>query len=217
MDSNRAKGFKGRGRGLGALCLLFFAAILVYGCGAAKEAAPPDADKAYYLALDRWSKGFKIYDGFDSTLYVNATYKSEEFRRAYIAKYSADYALGPERSQALLDREIEQHQAYNEFFFTAFTLEEGLNDFEKKDSVWQVYLDDGQGNRVRPISISRIENSESVIREYFPYYDLWSKAYVARFPKYTENGQDIPGATGAMKLVVTGAMGRGELAWQFQK
>jgi len=215
MDSIRAK--TRTGRGLGALCLLFFAAILISGCGPAKQAGPPSADIAYYQALDRWSRGFKAFEGLESRLYFNATYKNEEFRRAYISKYSSDYALGPERTQALMERELEQAQAYNEFFFTAYTPDELLNDFHKKDSVWQVYLEDGQGNKVRPVSISRIDNSEAIIRDYFPYYDLWSRAYVARFPKYAENGQEIPGAVGVLKISVTGAMGKGELTWQFTK
>ncbi len=211
MDSTGSKRLTGRG--LGALCLLFFAAVFIYGCGPAKKTAPPSPDTAYYQALERWSRGFKAYEGFESRLYVNATYKGEEFRKAYIAKYSADYGLGPERSQALLERELEQVQAYNEFFFTAYTPDEELNDFHRKDSVWQVYLEDGQGNKVRPVSISRIENSEALMRDYFPYYDLWSRAYLARFPKYSENGQEIPGPSGAMKLSITGAMGKGELLW----
>lgn len=215
MDSIRAK--RRKGRGLGSLCLLFFTALLVTGCAPAQKASRPSVDSAYFQALERSSRGFKAYEGFESRLYVNATYKSEDFRRAYIAKYSADYALGPERAQALLERELEQLEAYNEFFFTAYTPDEALNDFHKKDSVWQVYLEDGQGNKVRPVSISRIGNSEAVMRDYFPYYDLWSRAYVARFPKYTENGQEIPGPAGVMKLSFTGAIAKGELTWQSPK
>lgn len=208
------------GRGLlAALCLLLFlAAVFLTGCGTGKTAEKPWTGADYYKVLDRWSRGLKLYEGLESRLYLNATYKGEEFRKAYIRRYAESYALGPERTQALLERELEQGLQYNEFFFTAYTPDERLNDFGKKDSVWQLYLEDGEGGLIRPISVSRIENSEAVIREFFPYYDLWSRAYAVKFPVYSETGQAIAGIDAqALKLVVTGIMGRGELVWRLAR
>ncbi len=194
---------------LPGLCIVFLSALFFYGCAKGPPPEPP-----YHKVLDRWSGGVRVHDRLESRLYLNATYKSEEFRKAYIRKYSGSYALGPEREEALLAREIEQAEQYNEFFFTAYTPDETLNDFDRKDSVWQVYIEDGSGNRARPITISEVEGTEAFIREFFPYFDLWSKAYLVRFPKYSEQGTELPGPDRTLKLVVTGVMGRGEIAWQ---
>ncbi|HBG47890.1 MAG TPA: hypothetical protein DDW94_13005 [Deltaproteobacteria bacterium] len=204
----------GVGRGLAVLCVLLLSAALFQGCGVGKESGKPAGEAGYNQALNRWSRGFKVYEGLESRLYMNATYKSVEFRKAYIQRYSESYAMGPERSQMLLERELEQAEGYNEFFFAAYTPDESINDFDKAASVWQLYLEDGSGGKVRPISIARVENSDAVIREFFPYYDLWSKAYVVKFPKYNETGQEIPGPDGLVRLTVTGVMGKGALEWR---
>lgn len=191
------------------LCLLALSAIFFQGCAKGPAPEPP-----YHKVLDRWSGGVRLHEKLESRLYLNATYKSEEFRRAYIRKYGESYALGPEREEALLARELEQAEKYNEVFFTAYTPDSAVNDFDRRDSVWQVYLEDGSGNRARPISISRVEGTEAFIREFFPYFDLWSRAYSVQFPRYSEEGTELPGADGTLKLVVTGVMGRGEIAWR---
>lgn len=203
---------RGRGR-FAALCLLFFSLLFMSGCGGVK--APSGGD--YFKSLERWSRGERIYQGLESRLYVNATYKTADFRRAYIARYAASYELGPDHVKALSEREAEQAEAYNEFFFTAYTPDEALNDFERRESVWQLYIEDSAGNRARPISITAIDGSEPVIREFFPYFDLWSKAYTVRFPKYADNGGEINPEKAPVKLIITGVMGKGELEWRSGK
>lgn len=209
MLDNIEAGKRLKGRGLfKALCLLFFLSVLT-SCGAVK--APSGED--YFRVLDRWSRGDKVYVGLESRLYVNATYKTPEFRKAYIERYARSYELSPDQEKALMERETEQGQAYNEFFFTAFTPEEALNDFDRKDSVWQLYIEDAEGRRAKPLSITAIDNPEPVVREFFPYFDLWSRAYTIRFPKYADSGEEISPEKGPVKLIVTGVMGKGELEW----
>jgi hypothetical protein len=203
---------RGRGR-YAALCLLFFLSVVASGCGAVKSTSGED----YFKVLDRWSRGLKVFQGLESRLYVNATYKTAEFRQAYTERYSRSYELGPDRTKALMEREAEQAEAFNEFFFTAFTPDDTLNDFDRKDSVWLLYIEDSAGNRARPISVTAIDSSEPVMREFFPYFDLWSKAYLVKFPKYAESGGEINPEKGPVKLIVTGVMGKGELEWRSGK
>lgn len=191
-----------------ALCVLFIL-LLTAGCGGVKGAA----GDGYFKTLDRWSRGQKVYQGLEARLYLNATYKTADFRRAYIEKYAAGYGLAADHAKVLMDRESEQAEAYNEFFLTAFTPDEALNDLDRKDSVWQIYLEDAAGNRAKPLSVASVEGSETVMREFFPYFDLWSRAYVLRFPKYADAGVEMDPEKGPVKLIVTGIMGRGELEW----
>lgn len=182
-----------------------------------KEAAEKKSN--YQDALNKWTRSKKIYEGVEARLYITATYKAMEFREAYIDRYVKSYQLGPVYRQTLLEREKEQEEKYNEFFFTAFTPEERWNDFHRSDSIWKMYLEDDAGARMIPISITRIDSSDPVIREFFPYFDLWSQGYVARFPKYTETGiEPLPGPnTKFFRIVVTGVLGKGELEWRLKE
>jgi hypothetical protein len=200
---------RGRGR-IAVLCLLFFLSVVASGCGAVKGPSGED----YFKVLDRWSRGQKVYQGLETRLYINATYKTSEFRQAYIERYSTSYELGPDQAKALMERETEQAEAFNEFFFTAYTPDVALNDFDLKESVWLLYIEDSAGNRAKPISVTAVDGSEPVIREFFPYFDLWSKAYTVKFPKYAESGGEINPEKGPVKLIVTGVMGKGELEWR---
>ncbi|CAG1065214.1 hypothetical protein BAC1_00792 [uncultured bacterium] len=204
--------FGGRGR-YSALCLLFIFAVLLAGCGGVKG---PSGEE-YFKSLDRWSRGQKVYQGLEARLYMNATLKTAEFRRAYMERYAAMYELSPGHAKAMAERENEQAEAFNEFFFTAYTPDETLNDFDESESVWQMYIEDSAGNRSRPISITEVDSSEHVIREFFPYFDLWSKAYTVKFPKYADTGGEINPEKGPVKLIVTGVMGKGELEWRPEK
>lgn len=183
--------------------------VILAGCGGVRGTE----GGGYLKVLDRWSRGEKVYEGLESRLYMNATYKTVEFRKAYIERYAKSYELSPERVKVMMERETEQALAYNEFFFTAFTPEDALNDFAEKDSVWQIYLEDAKGNRAKPLSIVAVSNSEPVLREFFPYFDFWSKAYAIQFPKYADNGDEMSPEAGPVKLIVTGVMGKGEMKW----
>ncbi|MBI5810639.1 MAG: hypothetical protein HZB21_05580 [Deltaproteobacteria bacterium] len=154
----------------------------------------------------------------EARLYISATYKDLSFRGAYVERYSGSYQLDPDYAKVLMERESIEAGQYNEFFFSAYTPEERWNDFDRKDSVWHMYLEDDTGVRLIPISIKRIDTGDPLIREFFPYLDLWGRGYVVKFPKYGASGTGpMPGKeTKFMKLVVTGILGRGELEWRLK-
>ncbi|MBI1911632.1 MAG: hypothetical protein HYS21_06485 [Deltaproteobacteria bacterium] len=191
-----------------------------------KKEAPPAEKKAvvkspeaqYQEVLNKWTSGIKLYEGFEAKLYMSATYKGPEFRKAYIQRYAAGYQLEEGYKNALLERELEQADKYNEFFFSAYTPDEKWNDFNQPNSVWKLYLEDNLGNRLSPVSISKVNNSDPLIREFFPYLDLWSTGYIVRFPKYSETGTEpIPGEnTKFLKLIATGVLAKGELVWKLK-
>jgi len=194
-------------RGLVPLALLF---VLV-ACAAGNGVVKPD----YSEELDSWTRSVKVLEGLESRLYLSATFKSPSFREAYTYRYVESYGLGEDYRTSLMEREAEQAEKYNEFFVTAYTPVEELNDFDKKDSAWRLYLEDDKGAHLPPISITRLEGSDPLLREFFPYFDLWSTAYIVKFPKYSESGTEpIPGPdTEFMRLLATGVVGKGELTW----
>ncbi len=193
-----------------------FVSVSISGCAGNKGAV---RKYSYNETLNRYTAGKKIFEGLDARLYITATYKAPRFRESYIERYVKSYQLDEGYSKALLDREMEQAESYNEFFFTAYTPEERWNDFNKKDSIWRLYLEDDKGARLTPISIVKVDPADPLLREFFPYFDLWSYGYVVKFPKYTETGTEpVPGPdTRYIKLVVTGILGEGELEWRLKE
>lgn len=201
--------------------LLLLILVALSGC-AAKKAPPPiekPQQKGYQEVLNKWTRGKKVFVGMESRLYFTATYKDPEFRAAYIDRYAQSYQLDDDMKKSLLDREMEQSDKFNEFFFAAYTPDQNWNDFDRLNSVWKLYLEDNSGSRLTPVTITKVDSSDPLIREFFPYFDLWSAGYIVRFPKYSEAGQEpIPSSgTSYLRLVVTGVLGKGELEWRLKE
>lgn len=199
-------------RSILALLIVFASISLVSGCASEKELVRPD----YHKALKKWTRGTKVYDGLELKLHINATYKNREFRHAYLDRYTESYLLDEGYAGAMLDTEYELAELYNEFFFSIYTPYDSWNDFDRKDSVWKLYLVDSAGAQISPISIKRVDSADPLLREFFPYVGLWSSAYIARFPRYSDTGTEpIPGKdTEFIKLLVVGVLGNGELEWR---
>ncbi len=212
---SRPEGMGGGARGRVAVALACLALVFVLAaCAANKGVVRPD----YSEVLGRWTRSTKIYSGFEARLYLSATFKMPAFREAYVEKYVKSYQLDPTYRQAMLERETEQGEKYNEFFIAAFTPVEKWNDFDQKDSVWKLYLEDDSGAKLSPVSIVKLDRTDPVLREFFPYFDLWSDAYVVKFPKYSAAGKEpIPSKkTAYVRLVATGVLGNGHLEWKLK-
>ena len=202
-----------------ALCSVFLAVLLAAAAltGCSKKSVEPEKPRPdYSKVLNAETRSAKIYSGLDAVLFITATYKTMDFREAYVDTYAKGYEVDPSYLAALLERERDENDRYNEIFFAAYTSESRLNDFDKRDSVWRLYLDDSEGNRLTPVSVTKLDPADPVLRKFFPYFDQWSSGYIVRFPKYSVSGTEpIPGPqTKFLKLVVTGVMGRGELEWR---
>lgn len=200
---------------LAAFSAVVLLAFLFSGCAARKETYR----KAYNATLDRWTRTANVYEGMEMRLHMNATFKDISFRRAYIDRYAERYSVAEGYKAALNEKETSASDEYNEFFITASTPQERWNDFDRADSVWKLYLEDSSGAKLSPVSIVKVDPSDPLLREFFPHFDLWSRGYVVKFPKYSETGEaPIPSAdTEYLKLSVTGILGKGELVWRLKE
>ncbi|MBI5561529.1 MAG: hypothetical protein HY894_01555 [Deltaproteobacteria bacterium] len=199
--------------GSAALAAVVIAALCLGGC-AAVGSQPP-----YQDVLAQWTRSEKVFVGLDARIYLSATYKDPSFIASYVDRYAAAYKLDDAYKAALLEREKEEAERYNEFFAAVYTPEDSWNDLQNKDSIWRLYLEDGTGARLAPISITRVDKSDPLLREFFPYFDMWSSGYRVKFPKYSDAGAEpIPGpSTMYLRLTVTGIMGEGNLLWRFKE
>lgn len=196
------------------LLVILLLSLALAGCSK-KAVRPEESRPDYSKVLDKETRSAKIYSGLDAVLFMTATYKTMEFREAYVDLYVKGYEVDQVYREALLERARDDNDKYNEIFFTAYTPESKWNDFDRRDSVWRLYLEDSEGNRLTPVSVTRVDAGDPLVKRFFPYFDPWSSGYLVRFPKYSVTGTEpIPGPrTGFLRLVVTGILGRGEIEW----
>jgi len=162
----------------------------------------------YLAAFERWSRSQIVYAQFETMAHIRATYRSPEFNRAYLKEYARIYHL----SGGDLEREEGIHAAaaaeFTEFTCYAYIPEKSSNDFDRRGSIWTIFLLDGSGNRTDPVDIKRMDPVTPVITEFFPYINpYYGNAYRLRFPPLT-----APGRAGSpLKLVFAGVIAKIEL------
>lgn len=172
----------------------------------------PDHTSSFEQVTRKWTRGDKVVRDFDSVIEVRATYKSPEWRAAYVDMLAARMHLSAEERAKLLDEQKQQAAAFHEFELLVSTYVSRDNDLQKGDrSIWRVALADDQGNESTPAEIQRDRTPREAIRELYPVIPDFSQAYVARFPTSIEILR--PGAS-EFSLRVGGARGSLKLVWR---
>jgi hypothetical protein len=202
---------------------LFMIAAAVVACQSDKALRVDFSDTPReYLAKDygdvyeRWTRhDFAMRDDLEKALEVWVTYKSWDFREAYIERYVSIYSLSDNDRTVLRNAERENfHRAY-EFHVTAQSANYKWNDLEKASSPWRVTLLDALGHELTPESDTiRVEKlPDAYEREFFPAKNPFSKTYSFRFvPPATSDFTGIK--TGSIILRIASPLGRIELNWR---
>ena len=145
---------------------------------------------------------------------VVATFKSWDFREAYVERYAASYSL-PDAERATLRKG--QRDAFKralEFHVTAQSANYKWNDIEKSSSPWRVTLLDALGHELQPEPPIRVEKLPDVYeREFFPSKTPFTRTYSLRF--VPPAGSEFTGInSGAITLRFSSPIGRVELTWR---
>jgi len=171
--------------------------------------------KDYGDVYERWTRhDFAMHD-IEKALEVWATYKSWDFREAYIERYASIYSLSDGDRSTLRNAQREAfHRAY-EFHVTAQSANYKWNDLEKSSSPWRVTLLDALGHELAPeaatIKVEKLPDAYE--REFFPAKNPFSKTYSIRF--VAPANTDFAGvASGSIVLRIASPLGRIELAWR---
>ena len=198
------------------LHLILFCILLFTGCAAKEEAIKPSL--GYFDILPQMTKHKKVIDNLDSKLFVYATYKSWPLREAYVEEYARRYQMDDSGKEKLKEKEMGLDEKFNEFFIAVYTPDEKWNDFDQPLSIWKIYMEDEKGERLSPIEIKKVDADSPLIREFYPYLDLWSSTYIVKFPKYIITGEEpFPGKdTNYFRLKITGVVGNVVLEWQLK-
>lgn len=166
----------------------------------------------YAEVLARWTRHRRVIRHFDTNLDVHATYLSRAFVSAHAARYAKDYHLTPGEKRRYVAKRLAEVSAHHEFFLGITTADSAWNDFDRKESIWRISLEDDQGTRVRPLAVRKITVRETH-RTYFPYLSRFHSAYHVIFPVRVGGKPFITGRTRWFKLIIASPLGAAELGW----
>jgi hypothetical protein len=210
----------------GALAALTLAAsVAIMGCATPKpvavdfsETARDYRSKDYHEVHDRWTRHGLIRRDVDSVLETWTTYKSWDFREAYVEHYAEIYSLSDTDKGALRTSQMDAFRTAYEFHVTAQSTSYKWNDLEKRNSAWRATLVDGLGHELSPESVKLQKLPEPYEIEFFPEKGPFTRTYVIRFVRpIAVDGKepDFVGArTGSLMLRIASPVGRLELIWQ---
>jgi hypothetical protein len=150
----------------------------------------------------------------DVALETWATFKSWEFREAYIERYVSAYGLSQADRETLRRSQLEAfHKAY-EFHVTAESASSKWNDLEKPSSAWRTTLVDAAGHELTPEPIKVERLPDAYEREFFPDRTPFTKTYSIRFV-VPSGDTDFGGPkSGSITLRIASPIGRVDLTWQ---
>lgn len=170
---------------------------------------PKYISEEYNLVLKKWTKKASIHKGLKTELLVAATYKGENFRKAYAKEYGRIHLLDIDHGRIIMDDQIKASMEYDDFLVSLYTQEKQLNDFSEKNSIWSVYLIRDEHSREVPLEIRKIKKKRKLYEFFYPYISPWSSVYVFRF-KINDHAQ----SSKSIKLILTGAPGSVRLNWE---
>jgi hypothetical protein len=98
-----------------------------------------------------------------------------------------------------------ESQSATTVFLMLFTEKDETNNLDKSNSIWNIYLQAGEA-RVKPESIKRVHESQVALADKYPYYNVWSRPYMIRFPVST-----AVATSGPLTLVLAGPLGSVDL------
>ena len=164
----------------------------------------------YRMTLDRWTRKSSIHKGLGTELLVTATYKVEEFRRAFAKEYGRLYMQTPQENQKMIDDQVRAARDYDAFIVAIYTPEREWDDFAERDSLWKVYLIREGRLRLEPLEIRKVKKDRTLSESFFPFVSPWATVYGFRFKK-----KDQPQAPQSLELILTSPSGVAALKWDF--
>ena len=199
--------------GLGALLLA------LAGCVSTPptlgEPAPTFRDErqeqAYQDLLARYTERAELYSGFDTLLFVAATFQTPAFRDARLRREATFRSLPEEKLQQQLAQEMGEAARSHEFFMGVHITNYRFDDFDRPSSIWNLELVTPEGE-VGPVSVERLGRADQNIRAYYPYMGTFWVGYRLRFPTAFPDGRPvILPSTERVVLRLASTLGRAEM------
>ena len=206
-----------------ALAVAFPVVLLLFGAGCAtqkqvrvdfSETSRDYLPNDYRAVYERWTRHDFAEHDVDKALDVWATFKSWDFREAYIEKYASIYSLSDAKRIELRESQQEANRQAFEFHVTAQSANWDWNDLEKASSPWRVTLLDALGHEL-PSERVRIEKlPDAYEREFFPAKTPFTKTYSVRFVMPGPGVEFAGTRSGSLTLRFASPIGRVDLVWK---
>jgi len=194
--------------GLGLIYLSGCSSFKGYVADYAEIVKERGISEEYMTDLRKWTRDQTAYSQFETKFHISATYRSDDFNRAYMKEQARLLQMGDDEGRKREDLLHQSDGEYTEFFFYAYTAETSANDFGQRQSMWRVFLLDEQGRLVSPLEIRRIERDKvtPVIETFFP--------YVKKYYGYCYHLKFLRQSSKSIKLVFVSYLGKIELDWK---
>jgi len=193
--------------------------LTVVGCSYLQGYVDMARDKGhadeYLTALDTWTRTKTVHSQFETRVSIAATLKSRAFSTAYLNEHERIHQLTPEQRRQREETQANLRSDFTEFVFYAYTPEKDANDFDRRNSIWSVFILDDQGNRLEPVEIRLMDPITTVTESFFPYIrKYYGKFYSLKFKPLPGIDDGTGGRAGKpFKLVMTSVVARVELEW----
>jgi len=192
--------------------------LSIIGCGNVGNYLDLAKDKGisrgYIDVLNYWTKKETVYSQFETKVQITATYKSDEFNRAYNAEYGRIYYLTEAEKKSREDMQSGFTRESREFFFYAAMAKKDTNDFDRPNSIWTIFLIDEKGNHIKPLDVRRIDKVTPLMEEFYPYINkYYGNCYSLKFPPLLDGEKTGGGVKRTMKIIFTSVLGQAELSW----
>jgi hypothetical protein len=170
----------------------------------------------YEEVLARWTRRAEIYRELQSEAFVAATFKSPDFRRAFVSAYAKIMELPSGDAARLWAAEEAAARDWHEITVVMYTTDRKWNDLDTRDSVWRVRLvSETAGVEVFPAEVTSVKELSPQMQRLYPHTTPFTRFYFLRFPKKGADGREILDGGGRLRLDLTSGMGKASLAWEF--
>jgi hypothetical protein len=226
MTARRAASPKSATATVTAAVMAMLIAALASACASSKprvvdfsETPRGYTEKDYEDAYDRWTRHDRAFTDVDAAidiaLEVWATYKSWDFREAYIERYASLYGLNDTDRENLRKAQLDAVHKVYEFQVTAQSTSFRWNDLEKANSAWRVALVDGLGHELAPDAIKLEKFPDAYERGFFPAKTAFTKTYTIRFQAPTGADSEFAGPrSGSITLRFNSPIGHVQPTWR---
>lgn len=148
-------------------------------------------------------------------MHVQATLMSPDFREAYVLRQAEIFNLPEEKSTVLAEELAKPWQESFVFLLGVACHDRRHNDFDKKDSVWRMFLTGDGKKQASPSQIVRQRPITATHRKLFPSLGPFHMVYHVHFPKsYPDGTSVVDDSTQRLELKFNGPLGQGVLVWR---
>lgn len=178
---------------------------LLWGCSAAIP--------AYVDARDDWTRNDTVYEAMESRLFVDATLKSEPFRRQYVREYTRIFSLTEDQATLMLEAELEELADHHVVMAAVFVADRDWEQLHPKHGIWDVRLQNDDGGWLRPTEVKKLDTDNPTWKRLFPYIDPHDVFFELRFNRVLDDGKPLAVSGKPLHLIIAGAPAQVKLTW----